>query len=210
MSKKIPVVVVDLRSKATANKSHIAGAYSIPASQIAFYQTKFPKIKSAPIVLYADNQQTAENAFKVVRSWGYKNTSVLKGNFKGWVQAKGPVAKGALGTQIVYIPKPVPGQINVEKFKAIATRLPSDVFILDARDIDEAAKGMLRGAVNIPTQDVAHRLSEIPKNKKIVIHCKTGTRASMAYETLKENGYNVEFLKAKIKIASDGSFNITS
>ena len=210
MSKEIPVVIIDLRDASVARKSHIQGAISIPAGQLVNYQAKFPKIKSAPIVLYAENTAVAERAFKVVRGWGYSKTSVLKDNFNGWMQAKGPVSKGSLTSEIVYIPKPVPGEINARKFAAIASKPPSDVFILDARDVDETKTGMLKGAVNIPTQDIIYRLNEIPRNKKIIIHCKTGTRASMAYETLKQNGYKVEFLNKKIKIDANGSFKIGS
>ena len=209
ISKKIPLVVVDLRSKKQAQKAHIAGAVSIPANQLAAARVKFPAVKKAPIILYTDDQKAAVDAFKTVRSWGYKNTSVLAGGFNGWMQAKGPVQSGQTATEIVYIPKPAPGEISVEKFKAYASKLPSNVFILDARDSDEAAKGMLKGATNIPTQDVVNRMKDIPKNKVIVIHCKTGTRAEMAYQTLKENGYNVKFLKAKMKIKSDGSYRLT-
>ena len=210
MSKKIPVVIIDLRDASLAKISHIKGAISIPAGQLINYQAKFPKIKSAPIVLYAENTAIAERAFKVVRGWGYGKTAILKGNFNGWVQAKGPVSKGSLTSEVVYIPKPVPGEINAKRFTAIASKLPSDVFILDARDVDETTTGMLKGAVNIPTQDIIYRLNEIPKNKKIIIHCKTGTRASVAYETLKQNGYKVEFLNKKIKIGADGNFDIGS
>ena len=208
MKEDVPVVVIDVRDKATAQKSHVKGAISIPAAQLANYQTQFPRQKDAPIILYANDKNTAAAAFNTVRGWGYKNAAILRGNYKGWVQAKGPVAKGSLAKEIVYIPKPVPGEISIDKFKAIAAQMPSDVFILDARDVDEAQQGMLKGAVNIPTQEVINRLAEIPKDKKIVVHCKTGTRAEMAYQTLIENGYKAEFLKAKIDIGQDGSFQI--
>ncbi|MCG8339575.1 MAG: hypothetical protein MJE63_34125, partial [Proteobacteria bacterium] len=50
-------------------------------------------------------------------------------------------------------------EINARKFAAIASKPPSDVFILDARDVDETKTGMLKGAVNIPTQDIIYRLN---------------------------------------------------
>lgn len=209
MDQNMPVVVIDLRDKATAQKSHIKGAVSIPVSELATYQSKFPKEKAAPVILYADNKNTAVEAFSIVRGWGYKNAAILQGNYEGWVEAKGPVDQSSLASEIVYVPKPVPGQIAIEKFKALASNTPADVFILDARDVDEVQAGMIKGAVNIPTQEVINRLSKIPKNKVIVVHCKTGLRAEMAYQTLKENGYTAEFLKAKIDIAKDGSFKIS-
>lgn len=199
-----------MRNSSQARQSHVKGAYSIPTSQLAAAKGKLPKIRKAPIVLYSDNETEAINAFKTVRSWGYSNTSILNGGFNAWVQAKGPVESGASPTEIVYIPAPAPGSIAVDKFTAIARNRPADFFILDARSPEEASKGKLVGAVNIPTQDIINRLNEIPKDKKIVIHCRTGVRAEMAYQTLKENGYDASFLKAKIQIKPDGRFRIKS
>lgn len=71
--------------------------------------------------------------------------------------------------RIVWEPKPRPGEISVEEFKAIAERTPADKFILDVRDSDEAENGMLIGAKNIPTQDVPKKLALIPKDKEIIV-----------------------------------------
>jgi rhodanese-related sulfurtransferase len=70
-------------------------------------------------------------------------------------------------------------------------------------------QGMLKGARNIPTQEISGKLSEIPKDKEIVTHCITGVRAEMAYLILKDAGYKVRFLNADIKIDKDGEYEIT-
>jgi len=38
-----------------------------------------------------------------------------------------------------------------------------------------------------------------------VTHCSTGVRAEMAYHKLKEKGYNVQFLNAKVDIKTRAS-----
>ncbi len=71
---------------------------------------------------------------------------------------------------------------------------------------------MIKGAINIPANEIKDRVNEIPKDKEIIIvvHCASGVRAEMAYNILKERGFeNVKFLNANIKIQKDGKFEIT-
>lgn len=209
LDKDIPQVIIDLRTPEEAMKGHIPDAVSVPSGQIAISKDKFPADKKAPIVLYSDDNETVIEAFKVVRAWGYTNTSILEGGIKAWKEAGLPIKKGQIKTDIVYVPRPRPGEIPVEDFKKIAETLPPDKFILDVRDKDEAMQGMLKGAKNIPTQDIPVKLAEIPKDKEVIAHCSTGVRAEMAYHILKEAGYKVRFLNANIKIDSSGKYEIS-
>lgn len=202
------VVVLDVRDSASAQKGHIKGAYTIPLSELKASKAKMPKKKAAPIVLYADNNQDALKAFQIVRKWGYKNTSVLEGGLDAWKKSGNALNQGTLASKIVYVPMPVAGAVKIKDFDRVAKNQSSNALILDVRDYDEIKTGVIKGSLNIPTQDVATNLSKIPKDKEIIVHCKTGTRASMAYQTLKENGYNVKFLNAKIEITADGQYKI--
>ena len=89
------------------------------------------------------------------------------------------------------------------------TNTPANVLILDVRNPDEANAGMIKGALLIPDEEIAARMAEIPKDKRILTHCLTGIRAEMAYHKLKDAGYDVAFLNADIEVAKDGSFKIT-
>jgi len=63
------------------------------------------------------------------------------------------------------------------------------MLLLDVRTPEEFAAGHIAGAVNIPYDQVAAHLAEIPKDKQVVVYCKSGRRAGMAVETLSSNGY---------------------
>lgn len=209
MDKDIPQVIIDLRHPEEALKGFIPGAVSIPSERIANMKDKFPADKKAPIILYASDATSAIEAFKIVRGWGYSNTSVIEGGIEAWKKAGYNLVQGRLGETILYVPKPRPGEIPIEEFKQIVESMPTDKFILDVRDEDEAMQGMLRNAKNIPAQEISKRLSEIPRDKEIIIHCTTGVRAEMAYYILKEAGYKGRFLNANIKIDKDGKYEIT-
>ncbi|MBI5076647.1 MAG: hypothetical protein HZB62_15980 [Nitrospirae bacterium] len=207
MDKDIAHVLIDLRDAGEAEKSFIPGAVSIPAKDLSVAKDKFPGDKSAPIILYADKLD--EEAFKAVRSWGYGNTSLLNGGLASWTKDGGKAEKGKLATIISYVPKPRPGEIAIEEFKAIAEKGSPDKIILDVREADETANGMIKRATNIPESTVKNRLKELPKDKEIITHCATGIRAENVFEDLKEAGFKTRFLNAVIQIDKDGKYEIT-
>lgn len=203
-------MLVDVRPKEQAEKEHIKGAVNIPLEELAKAQGKFPKQKNAPIIIYCTKDNLSQKAFDIIRKWGYINTSYLTGGIEAWKKAGGETVAGQLKKEIVYVPKPKPGTIGVEEFKKITgKKIPPNVIILDVRDPEETQMGMIKGAKNIPVNELKDRLNELPKDKEIVIHCATGMRAEMAYNILKEAGYNVKFLDANIQIKKDGKYKIT-
>ena len=62
-------------------------------------------------------------------------------------------------------------------------------FVLDVRAPEEFVTGHVPGAVNIPYDQVAARLAEVPKDKDVVLYCRSGRRAAMAAEVLAAQGY---------------------
>ena len=196
-------VLVDLRSNKAATAGHIKGAVSIPEADLAAAKDKFPKKKSAPVILYSDGQASAE-AFTTVRGWGYKNTTVLKGGAQAW---DGKFFPGDPGSKIVYVKKLKPGQISAADFKKVASEKPQDKLILDVRDA--GMEGQIPGSLNIPQAQLADRLAEVPKDKEIIIHCNTGIMASMSIKTLQDNGYQTRYLDAVVQVSPDGSFEIS-
>lgn len=206
----IPTIIVDLRSPGEAKKEHISSAVSIPMTDLSAAYERFPRDKKAPIVLYSHDTQSAIQAFEVISIWGgFTNITVLEGGFPEWKKIGGKTTSGDMPTKVFYEPRPRPGEIGIEEFKRIAEAKPADKFILDVRDPEEAEAGMLIGAKNIPTQDLAKRLAEVPKDKEIIVHCTTGVRAELAYVTLKDAGYNSRFLNAIVKIDPNGRYELT-
>ena len=63
------------------------------------------------------------------------------------------------------------------------------VTLLDVRTPDEYALGTIRGAVNIPLDDMRGRLGEIPSDKPVWVFCGVGLRGYLASNILKANGY---------------------
>ena len=69
------------------------------------------------------------------------------------------------------------------------SRHPDHLFVLDVRTPQEYAEGHVPGAVNVPHDQLASRLAEVPKDKDVVLYCKSGRRAGIAADVLAANGY---------------------
>ncbi len=65
-----------------------------------------------------------------------------------------------------------------------------DVFILDVREPAEYAQGYVPTAYLIPRGEIEQRLDEVPKDKPVIIVCKSGGRSAMASQTLEDNGFD--------------------
>jgi len=83
------------------------------------------------------------------------------------------------------------GLVDVKHWQDLSGK---DAFVLDVRDPDEYEKGHVDHAVNIPLNDLRRRMSELPKEKEISIHCLVGIRSYYACRILSQNGYRVKNL----------------
>ncbi|MGM8216545.1 rhodanese-like domain-containing protein [Bacillaceae bacterium W0354] len=67
--------------------------------------------------------------------------------------------------------------------------------IIDVREDEEVAQGMIPGAKHIALNTIPDRLNEFEKGKEYVMVCRSGRRSHNASLYLQENGYNVQNLK---------------
>jgi NADPH-dependent 2,4-dienoyl-CoA reductase/sulfur reductase-like enzyme/rhodanese-related sulfurtransferase len=61
--------------------------------------------------------------------------------------------------------------------------------VLDVRNLNEYEASHIRGALNIPVDELRFRLDEVPCGRPIVVHCRSGFRSHLALRILKENGW---------------------
>jgi rhodanese-related sulfurtransferase len=60
--------------------------------------------------------------------------------------------------------------------------------IVDVREAEEVAQGMIPGAVHIPLMELPERLKDIPQNGETILVCRSGNRSSRAYGFLEAQG----------------------
>lgn len=64
-----------------------------------------------------------------------------------------------------------------------------DVLILDVRTQEEYNAGHIKNSTLIPVQVLDKRLNELPRDKKILVYCRSGSRSAQASQILVNNGF---------------------
>jgi len=89
------IILVDLRPVQDFQKTRLPGARSLPMKEL---DKRFHEIpKSGRVVLYCDcsQNQIIEQAYQLLKDYGYRNTAVMADAFQEWLSRKYPVETGA-------------------------------------------------------------------------------------------------------------------
>lgn len=200
------IVLIDLRSVEKSEAGRIARSVTIPSATLKDKAESIPK--KAPVVLYSDNTDEAVSAMKALKEEGLKKVSLVPGNFEGWVKSGGETTSGPVVSTIDWKRQMEEGEVSTADFLKVADGSATDAVILDVRNQDETASGMFNNAISIPLDQVGSRKGELPKDKKIYVHCTTGARAGMAAKELNNAGYKAFFLSEDIS-CKDKSCSVT-
>ena len=66
---------------------------------------------------------------------------------------------------------------------------PDPPLVLDVRTLGEYGTSHLKGAMHIPVDDLRFESDRLPKDRRIVVHCKSGYRAHLAIRILIQQGF---------------------
>jgi rhodanese-related sulfurtransferase len=79
--------------------------------------------------------------------------------------------------------------VEIDVTTTAALQKQSDVLLIDVREPDEYEAGHIPGITLIPMGEVPDRLSEIPKDKTVIVTCRSGNRSGQITDFLREQGY---------------------
>ena len=80
----------------------------------------------------------------------------------------------------------LPAEVSVDE--ALALR-ESGAFVLDVRQPEEWAAGHIPNATLIPLGDLPARVAEVPKDRQVVVVCRSGNRSATGRDVLLGAGY---------------------
>ena len=63
------------------------------------------------------------------------------------------------------------------------------LFLLDVREEDEYAQGHIEGATLIPVKSIRASLDKLPKDKPLVLYCRSGRRSGRVVDFLATEGF---------------------
>lgn len=82
------------------------------------------------------------------------------------------------------------GRLRQVPVSAVRELVEQGAFIIDVRERGEFEKGHLCGALNIPLSELRGRLEEIPKDRPVYLHCRSGQRSYNAVMALQNMGWD--------------------
>lgn len=78
-------------------------------------------------------------------------------------------------------------QVHVDEIRDL---VEDGAYIIDVRNPEEYEVAHIVGAVNIPLAEIRDRLDEIPKDRPVYLHCRTGQRSYNAIVALQHLGFD--------------------
>lgn len=85
-------------------------------------------------------------------------------------------------------------------WRQVMSRDPATTVLLDVREDAEWQADRIDGAVHIPLGQLRDRLSELPRDRDILVYCAVGLRGHIALRILAQNGFRVANLSGGFRI----------
>jgi rhodanese-related sulfurtransferase/glyoxylase-like metal-dependent hydrolase (beta-lactamase superfamily II) len=165
--------ILDVRDPAEYAKGHLAGSINIGlGGQFATWAgTVLDRAK--PIVIIAEPGREQEAALRLGRI-GFDHV-------KGYMD--GGMAALAARPDLVWPTERLSAPMIADELAAASPPL-----VLDIRNPREWAAKHIEGSVNIPLNHLQERIAEVPRDRRIAVHCAGGYRSSIAASILHQYG----------------------
>ena len=170
-------VVLDTRPAEQFGAAHLPGAIHIALSgQFASWAARLLGI-DATIVLVAENDTAVEEAqVRLARVGIERVAGSLSGGILAWIESGKPTASV--------------DQISVHNLAEWLKCGPGPTTLLDVREKTERESNrFIPGSVWIPLPELPGRVNELNRNSKILVHCRSGYRSSIATSLLQAAGF---------------------
>jgi hydroxyacylglutathione hydrolase len=165
--------VLDVREASEYAKGHLAGSLNIGLG--GQYATWAGTVLDAarPIVIVAEPGREQEAALRLGRIGFDRVTGYL---------SEGMAALAARPDLVEATERVNPGMLAEE----LASENPP--LVLDVRGPGEWSAKHLSGSVNLPLTQLAQRVAELPRGRRVAVHCAGGYRSSIAVGVLQQHG----------------------
>lgn len=194
-------LVVDVRPRPDVSAGTVPGAVSIPPEALRL--SDFDGRRPVPALLLVGAGETdpapaaVAERLRLLRGSGEGGPAieihVLDGGFPAWRRAGQPVELGPARTEVPFHPL-LAGEIDPAEFARLwQGQGGSEVLFLDVRRDSPSPQAWVR---QIPLEELAARLEELPRDRRLVVFCTFGVRSRVAYELLRKNGFQASFLRA--------------
>jgi len=177
------MMVIDTRPWAAFKQGHLPGALHLPLNNT--FNTDAGSLigEEEAIHIIIEPSRVDEAVRDLIR--------VGLDDLRGWYDASKLDAFVASGGRLVTTP-----EVTADEAHTLLEK--KQPFGLDVRRKTEFAEGHIAGATNIAHTRLRSRLSDVPKDRHILVNCRSGARSARACSLLQRHGYDVTNLAGGI------------
>lgn len=186
MDKKDKFTLIDSRTAPEYAESHIVQSVNIPEKKLQENLALLPADKSSLLVIYCNGVKCGKSKRLawLLEPLGYTNIKIYLEGIPVWEEKNLPLVTGP-----DYNKKIEATIIKPEELNKLITAKKDDYVLVDVRDASEYKEGHITTAINIPSETFAAGSGVLPKEKKIIVYCNTGSRSYLAYKKLIQLAY---------------------
>jgi DMSO/TMAO reductase YedYZ molybdopterin-dependent catalytic subunit/rhodanese-related sulfurtransferase len=172
--------LLDVRAATETAVGTLPGALEIPLAVLA---DSLDALRAdLPVVVYCASGYRSMVAASLLLQAGFTDVSDLLGGCGAWQAAGLPVAPPGEASRRDRAP-----QLSARAARAALER---GALLLDVREPDEWAESHAAGATLIPMGEVQARRHELPRERRIVVVCRSGGRSAAITDALRTYGYD--------------------
>ena len=183
------IALLDVREQGVHYKGHPFFASSAPLSRLELMIGELVPRRTAPIVLFDDEDGLAEIAAARLAAWGYADVALLEGGLPAWRAAGFEVFSG------INVPSKAFGEFVEHRYET--PRIPASelkalkengtkLVILDSRPFEEYRRMNIPGGVDAPGAELAFRVHDQAPDPDtlVVVNCAGRTRSIIGAQSL--------------------------
>lgn len=181
------LALLDLREEGVHAQGHPFWATSLPLSRLELSIRRAVPRFDTPIVLIADDRETAQLGWQRLTEGGYRSVRVLTDGVAGWRAAGGRLFSG------IHVPSKAFGEvvehacltprINANEAAKLMRRSEETLFV-DSRPLEEFRDFSLAAASDCPGAELLLRAPAAAGSRSIVVNCAGRTRSIIGAQSL--------------------------
>ena len=203
---------IDLRSPADYAAKHVRGAVNLSIVALAENIDRLPMDKI--MVLYCYTGQSSALAMAPLKAYGYR-AIFINGGFAnleetGFVMDtvkkdfSATSGTNATASQVAALAGIKSNLLAIAKQHAVKTLVvaqtdtkelvegsPNKYAFVDLRPRDDYERGHIKGSISAPLAELQNKVSLLPKDKRLILCCKSGQLAAMATAPLTAEGFKI-------------------
>ncbi|MCU1430182.1 MAG: putative hydrolase [Actinomycetia bacterium] len=172
--------VVDVRSPGETAAGTLPGAREVPLAALGDSLEAFDR--TSPVVVYCASGYRSQIAASALLDAGFTDVSDVLGGFGAWERAGLPTSGGDTSIEVQ-----ATRQVGA---RAASALVEAGALLLDVRELDEWQAEHAPEAVLVPMGQVRARQGELPRDRRIVVMCRSGGRSAAVTDSLRAWGFD--------------------